>query len=413
LKPLDRPVRSIALTAMALLILVVTAASPAAGESQPRTDSNGIIRIIHIGKAWLYGGYPASVWVNDPRLDWYPVPSHAWSMGKEAFRMLRLYLPRSEEILYNDFDVIVEDGMDASHLRPEFHVWMAKAVEDEGLGFLMADDSSSFATSGRHTSWYQYPIGEVLPVSDVASIYYEKHSYTIVPKAEFRDHPLMTNIPWEEIRIWAHNRPDPKPGSTVLAEMSREIVWNRNKPVIVYWDTETGRSVAYVHKWHGTPDFYRWRWGPDVLSHMIYFPARVEIPQDLELVHQIRSLFNTYHYKRSYLISTMDFADKFGANLAPVEMQLGELGDSKEEADRYYIIQELEASYSNMEDLLLEMDRLTNEVLSAKDRALFWIFLIEWLVVSGTSMITGVVLWALMIKRRLYREVKVTRLIES
>ncbi len=404
--------RSLGYLAVALLLLSLPAMGLAA-ELQPRTDSNGIIRIIHIGKAWLRAGCPASVWVKDPRLDWYPVPSHAWSMGEEAFRMLRLYLPRSEDILYNDFDVIVEDGMDASHLRPQFHVWMAKAIEDEGLGFIMADDSSSFATSGRHTSWYLYPIGEVLPVSDIAQIYYEKHAYTIVPKTEFQDHPLLRNIPWKEIKIWAHNRPDPKPGSTVLAEMSREIVWNRDKPVIVYWDTETGRSVAYVHKWHGTADFYRWKWGPDVLSHMIYFPARVQIPQDLELVHEIRSLFNAYHYKRSYLISTMDFADKFGANLAPVERQLAGLGDAKEEADRYYIIQELEASHSSMQDLLTDVDRLTNEVLSAKDRALFWIFMVEWLVVSGTSMITGVIVWTLMVKRRLYREVKVTKLIES
>jgi hypothetical protein len=146
---------------------------------------------------------------------------------------------------------------------------------------------------------------------------------------------------------------------------------------------------------------------------MIYFPARVEIPQDLELVHQIRSMFNTYHYKRNYLISTMDFADKFGANLAGVEAGLAEVGDTKKVADRQYIIQELEESLGTMEAALQEMDSLTADVITAKDRALFWIFMIEWLVVSGTSMVAGVVVWTLMVRRRLYREVKVTRLIET
>jgi hypothetical protein len=37
----------------------------------------------------------------------------------------------------------------------------------------------------------------------------------------------------------------------------------------------------------------------------------------------------------------------------------------------------------------------------------------EWLVISGTSMITGFVLWTLMVRRRLYREVQVTKLIEK
>jgi len=326
--------------------------------------------------------------------------------------MMRLYLPRTEETLYNEFDVIVEDGMDAGHLPDNFHHWMKKAIEEAGLGFIMADDSSSFATSGRHTSWYGFPIGDVLPVTDVAQIFREHHGYRIVPAEGYEDHPLMRNIPWNEVRIWAHNRPDPKEGSIVLAWMSEEIAWNIDKPVIAYWDYGNGRSVAYVHKWLSTPDFYRWKWGIDVLSHMIYFPARVEIPQDLQLVHQIRSLFNEFHYKRTYLVSTMDFADKFGANLAAMETKMVEIIDEKEEADTRYIQQNLDECQQYLLDLTEKLDSLIDDVLKAKDRALFWIFLIEWLVVTGTSMIAGFVLWSLMVRRRLYREVKVTKLIE-
>ena len=408
---------------LAVCLLLLSLPAILGAELSPRTDSDGIIRIIHIGKAWLYANYPASVWVKDPRLDWYPVPSHAWSMGEEAFRMLRLYLPRSEEILYNDFDVIVEDGMDASHLRPEFHVWMAKAIEEEGLGFIMADDSSSFATSGRHTSWYLYPIGDVLPVSDVAQIFREHHGYTVVPKPEFRDHPLLRSIPWNEIRIWAHNRPDPKPGSTVLAECSREIVWNRDKPVVVYWDTETGRSVAYVHKWHGTPndpggdipgneEFYRWKWHPDLIYNLIYWPARVPIPKDLVTVHTIRLQLNAFNYKRLYAVSAMEFADKFGANLRTAEEKMARLLERKEVADEAYLAAELDACLLDLESLLAEMDALTREVLAAREKAMLWIFLAEWLAVSATGMLAGFVVWTLMVRRRLYREVGVTRIYE-
>jgi len=34
---------------------------------------------------------------------------------------------------------------------------------------------------------------------------------------------------------------------------------------------------------------------------------------------------------------------------------------------------------------------------------------IEWLAVTGTSMVCGFLLWLLMIRRRLYREVRTTR----
>ena len=48
--------------------------------------------------------------------------------------------------------------------------------------------------------------------------------------------------------------------------------------------------------------------------------------------------------------------------------------------------------------------------IQAKDNALFWIFVIEWFVVTGTSMVAGALLWSLMVRRRLYREVGETRL---
>ena len=39
-----------------------------------------------------------------------------------------------------------------------------------------------------------------------------------------------------------------------------------------------------------------------------------------------------------------------------------------------------------------------------------WVFVIEWLAVSGTSMLAGGLLWTLMVRRRLYKEVGETKL---
>jgi hypothetical protein len=392
-------------------------------EEAPRTDPDGIIRLLHIGKAWFRPNHPAPVINQDPRISYHPVPSHYWTMGEEALRNMRLYLPRSERLLFDNYDVILEDGMDAGLLSDNFHHWMRKGVEKEGMGFLMADDSSSFA-SGRHTSWYLFPIGDVLPVTDVREIWYPRHGYHVIVDESNRDHPLVKTLSWETMpRVWAHNRPTEKEGAIVLARMSPELVWNRDKPVIVYWDFGKGRSLAYVHKWHGTPndpggdipgnaEFYRWKWHVDLISHLIYLPARVPIPEDLTLVHAIRLQFNSFRYRQLYLLGAMEFADKFGANLARAEIRLEELMERRESADTQYLAQDLDACHENLAALLLDLDTLTEVVIAAREGVMLWIFILEWLVVSATSMIAGTLLWSLMVRRRLYKDVGLTRLVD-
>ena len=76
-------------------------------------------------------------------------------------------------------------------------------------------------------------------------------------------------------------------------------------------------------------------------------------------------------------------------------------------------IQETWDSLSDAKFVLIDIHGLTQEAIDAKDRALLWIFAIEWLVVSGTSILAGFLVWTLMVRRALYREVRITRLIES
>ncbi len=407
----------------AVLLILAVLLPMAALCTEPRTDDRGIVRLLHIGKAWFRPNHPGPVINQDPRIRYYPVPSHAWTMGEEAVRNLRIYLPRTEDALYGSFDVILEDGMDAALLSDDFHHWMKRGVEEMGMGFLMADDSSSFA-SGRHTSWYLFPIGEVLPVTDVRAIWYPEHDYQIVVEEGQEDHPVVRGIPFETMpRVWAHNRPTEREGATVLARMSPEKYYNRDKPVIVYWDYGAGRAMAYVHKWHGTPndpggdipgneEFYRWKWHADLIYNLIYWPARVKIPDDLGVVHTIRLHMNTFNYKRLYAVSAMEFADKFGANLREAEEKLAGLLELKDEVDEAYLAAELDGCLGDLELLLVEMDALTREVLAAREKAMLWIFLAEWLAVSATGMLAGFLVWSLMVRRRLYREVEVTRMTE-
>ena len=57
-----------------------------------------------------------------------------------------------------------------------------------------------------------------------------------------------------------------------------------------------------------------------------------------------------------------------------------------------------------MMDSLIERTReLDYEAIQAKGRVLFWIYATEWLTVTGTFLLAGVTLHALMIRRRLYK----------
>jgi hypothetical protein len=53
--------------------------------------------------------------------------------------------------------------------------------------------------------------------------------------------------------------------------------------------------------------------------------------------------------------------------------------------------------------------KIAEEAIILKNEAMFWIFLSEWLVVTSTGIIAGFVLWSLMIKKRMFREIESTR----
>jgi hypothetical protein len=199
----------------------------------------------------------------------------------------------------------------------------------------------------------------------------------------------------------------------VLAEMSSDHPWNADKPAMVYWDWGSGRSLAYIHRWHSqTGNFYKWKYHPDFLCHTIYFTAQEGIPNDLGLVHDVRAKMVQAESNRIVLLSTMELADKFGANVAPIGRELSEIHFSKREADRLYIDQEFAAASSRLDIILDEIDSLVQKTLELKDRTMNWIFTIQYLVITGTSMFAGFVIWSLMVRRRLYSEVGLTRYVD-
>ena len=113
--------------------------------------------------------------------------------------------------------------------------------------------------------------------------------------------------------------------------------------------------------------------------------------------------------KRNFLISLIEFVSRFGANPSGVGVMLKAADDGLKEANALYVAYNFEGSMARMEELVGELDAATLEALRIKDQALLWIYIVEWTAVTGTSLFSGVVVWALMVRRRFYREVGATR----
>jgi len=404
-----------------LLIVFIQAFDAGLGRTDPLT---GKIRLLHIGLAFLRPDHPDPIFLQDPKIDLTMVPAFSSVMEmEEVRRMLRIYLPRSRVELSERYDLVLIDGVDAFHVNDAFLRWTAELVRESDLAFVMSDSGSGWSFAGSGTSWYITSIEPILSVDDregreAASPGFWENNFRVVPVDP--DHELMRNIPWNEVRFTAMNRPTERQGAKVIARMSDEKSVNRGKPVIAYWDFPSGgRSASYILTWHtmvGTPGilaFYRWPWHYDVLAHMIYWPAGEPIPEDLTLVHTVREMFSDLYITKLFVIATIEFAERAGANMRELEVELADLDEERRRVDRLYIENRVEECYDLSTHLLDGYEDLVERALREKDRALLWIFAVEWVVVSATSMSCGTLLWTLLVRRRFYRDVGRTRLIES
>ena len=172
-----------------------------------------------------------------------------------------------------------------------------------------------------------------------------------------------------------------------------------------------GIGEAFVFDWGGgsVREFNRWPYGPVALSNMLYWIARVSIPEDMGVYLRVRNLFTKYLSLRSYALSVMDFAEKFGANMDKAARALLDSDADRKQVVGLYVNGDYEESLEKLGSALENLNKVSQLALKAKDQALLWVYVVEWFTVSGTAMLAGVVLWTLMIRRSAYREVRTTR----
>jgi len=351
---------------------------------------------------------PINIVADDPALDVVAVPAvvgSVWWTAKEVARALRLYMPKNYEQLVEKKVLILLSDVKAENLPGWYIDWFSKAVRDDGNSLMMFGGVSSFGGQALSPStWDQTSVAEILPVGLIREATGPGPWKPVITSP---DDPLVSAFPWITCPVfYGYNRVTAKHGAELLAKTS-----NTGDPFMVIWDVGPGRSFAFCTDW--TPDwgksFQLWEHYIDFCVYSIYHTMGRTIPENLELVHVIRSEMLENRVRTDILISLLAFIDGMGGRVLPLENRMRDAGGIRREADEQYVLQDYEASLNTIKDANLELEDIERAAVKAKAAAMTWVWAVEWMVVTATLMIAGMVVWTLMVRRGLYREVGTTR----
>ena len=127
------------------------------------------------------------------------------------------------------------------------------------------------------------------------------------------------------------------------------------------------------------------------------------------MVHDYRSLVSDYTIQKSLLTSLLDFAEIFGADSSGIYTKVSQTEEYRSEAAQEYLDRDFATAHDTMQEAMSSLKALDEDAMKLKDRALFWVYVVQWLATTGVFMIAIIVLWSLMVRRSLYREVKTTK----
>jgi hypothetical protein len=396
-----------------LAVVVVTAimVSAVASAKEPKRDpETGIIRLLYIGAPFQASAY--QILRFDPLLSTTPVNGNLFGISQELVeRAMRLYMPRTRGIMVTKYDVIGLDDTTQQAFHPQTIQWMVDGCLDDGLGIFMAGGYESFG-GNNFPSWGDTVLDQIMPVESPPGRYTWADSKNVIAAPE---NELMKNMPQDDYDRYAvflgHNIVRGKQSAQVLTHLVQISLTTIQDPGWVYWDVGEGRFFASASGFRGTSGkvFMRWKHYGDFLSSLVYFLAGLTPPEDIALLHAARQSFRDVYDQTQMVTGTIEFITRFGADTRRVDLKLEEADAKLGEARRYFVNLELEDSRQAADQVFEILGEAYELAIAAKDAALYWIFLAEWLVVSGTGLVVGVVVWVLMVRRKLYREVQVTR----
>ncbi len=343
---------------------------------------------------------------EDPLFTFQSDPHQAGLSIEERLRLDRLYFPRTRQKLVEDFDMVFFEDPYIDHFTPTQWGNLHYAFTQAGI--------PSLWSFGPAYGLVVKPsvLEEILPISDHQG-WYHRPWHAVFERDRDPVFLPFVDFGMERVLGAAYAEMQPRQGSVLWAKMQP-----LNLPFIVSWRPGGSRAgLTWVFgdefdmAWWGVSMSARGAnpYGLDMMVNLILYSLDRPLIRDILARREARRAFSGYRAQKLVVLSMLEWADRFGANTFALSQDLTDL-DAKMTAARIsYLREEYETSYSVMSEVWTEMIALGEKAVRIKDQALMWVFLSEWLVVTASSILTGLAVWSLMIRRRLYREVGATR----
>jgi len=405
---------------MVLILLLGPGSVLGAAGLDPRRVS-----VLYIGDPYP-GISPYLAMVEDAFIQVSPIRAYYHGGGamplKDVFKFMRLYMPRSYDEFTRNHDVLILSDAYRQAFTDGQHRWFRDCVLEGGFGLAMVAGLDSFwASSSRpEANWQGSFTEEVLPVEIPTGTPEIKHNWLRQNTMEvlMPDHEFMASLPYE-----------PRPGYMKLP-VDGQLVWLKpgadqlarwisprfgNPPLYVTWDVGEGRTFAMLHDWTGSGGegggayFHRWEYYRDYAINLVLYLARRGLYPDHAVVHQYREEVHGLAIGRSLLLSLLDFIDRFGGNTRRIDEEISVLNTMLSETQNRYLDHDFEAALAGARETLGMLREIEDLSVRVKNQALLWVYVVEWLSVTGAALLSGTIAWTLMVRRRLYREVGLTR----
>ena len=407
-------------TGIILCLLLVTAVGPAVARDEKRDPETGKIRVIYLGDCIVQEN-PSLAFIPEPWIDVTRIPAslywqwaHEMFLGESVHKLMRQYMPRTYDNLVGDYDVLILSDANVQMFNLLHLDWFKRGVEEGGLGLTMIGGDETYGGMGPHPSWGPTSVGEILPVDCIDGLHPKDKNFIV--KVLRPDHSLLTSLPLEQSPIPAFlglSATITRTGSDELARLTAtgplggSIVW----PFLVEWDRGEGRVFAFTSDWtRASGDlFILWDYYDDFCINLMLHLAGVGIPQDRELLHQVRARVREYQMRKIFLFAMIDFIERFGAQTDEVGAIISDSEAEKAIADRQYMDVDLVGAKASIESALEKLREADVVAAKLKDSALLQVYIIEWLAVTGVSLLAGSILYQLMIGRKMYREISTTK----
>ncbi len=366
----------------------------------------------------------ASWFKIEPSVDSKIVPTRIYGdvTREDIRRYMRIYYPRNYKEL-SSFEFFYLAQTDMKFFTPTQEAWLYKALSNGKRGGV--NTRSVMSKNQRFKiPWAQSTVSEAFPNNADAVVASEGDIMGAPGLLVIKNDPELPGImkPFKKeleilFPVLHELNTVPKPGSVILSytrnnqglghpipgQMAHVFYWRWNESV-----TFTFQDTPHHEFWNprqSKPNPY----AVDITVNIIWFSTGRKLPEDPLKVHAFRSDASRLNVEKMLLEGILDFAESFGADSSGVYEKMDRVEDMAKEAKQFYLNRDFELAYEIMEEAKEEMRVLQEDAAKLKENALTWVYMVEWLVTTGAFLISGFVLWTLMVRRSLYREIGETR----